>query len=359
MEQFRNVYVIDGGQISITVYQPALDEQNFDDVKFEKPIEESYSALSYEEFLQYEFQPNSLVIGENAHFGTARTERSLSQPFEGDQLLDFYARLRKNGVTLKLFPEQSTPLANEHSGHDKLGPKATDQDDCKSIFMYLRSNERLFDSLKNPPSTFAKNDIREEGYKRKDDLNIHLNKARRFKYNDPDDCLTKWIYENIDEIASRLSEESKDAFRLVDKCKSGQRAGQFKNIAMPQIYTILATMMNQDGELKLRDNNQIVGWEFVRRHLIPMSAFHRRGGVGRSNIFHHGAKHYIARKMDNKVINNNNKKVLKKRKDFSSEEKREFIFYRNLYCKCIRELFQVSKRLLSESTNLKSPNHLV
>ena len=76
MEEFTNVYVIDGGKISITVYQPALDEQNFDDVEFQKPIEESYSALSYEEFLRYQFQPNSLVIGENAHFGTARTERS-------------------------------------------------------------------------------------------------------------------------------------------------------------------------------------------------------------------------------------------------------------------------------------------
>ena len=129
MQDFTNVYVIDGGKTSITVYQPGLDEQNFDDVEFHEPVEESFSALSYEEFLRYKFQPNSLDIGENAHFGTARTERSLSQPFEGDQLLSFYVKLRENGVTLKLFPEQSTPLANEYSGHDKLGPKATDQDD--------------------------------------------------------------------------------------------------------------------------------------------------------------------------------------------------------------------------------------
>ena len=346
MEDFTNVYVIDGGKISITVYQPALDEQNFDDVEFQKPIEESYSALSYEEFLRYQFQPNSLVIGENAHFGTARTERSLSQPFEGDQLLSFYAKLRENGVTLKLFPEGSTPLANEYSGHDKLGPKATDQDDCKSIFMYLRSHQHLLKTLKNPPSTFAKSDIREEGYKRKDDLNIHLNKARRFDYKDPTDHLTKWIYENIDELASHLSPESRDAFRLLDRCKTGKRAGQFKKIAMPQIYTILATMMNQDGEFKIRSNDQLVGWEFVRRHLIPMSSFHRKGGVARSNIFYHGAKHYIARKMDNKVLNDNNRKVVKKRASFSAQEKEAFTFYRNQYCKCVRELFQVIKRML-------------
>jgi hypothetical protein len=255
--------------------------------------------------------------------------------------------LRENGVTLKLFPEGSTPIANEFSGNGKkkMG-KTTDQDDCKSIFMYLRSHQHLLKTLKNPPTTFAKNAIREEGYERKDDLNIHLNKARRFDYKDPTDHLTKWIYENIDELASHLSPETMDAFRLVDRCKTGKRAGQFKNIAMPQIYTILATMMNQDGEFKIRSNDQLVGWEFVRRHLIPMSSFHRRGGVGRSNIFHHGAKHYIARKMDNKVLNNNNRKVVKRRGSFSAQEKQDFIFYRNQYCKCVRELFQVIKRML-------------
>ena len=345
MQDFTNVYVIDGGKTSITVYQPALDEQNFDDLDFQKPIEESYSALSYEEFLRYKFQPNSLVIGENAHFGTARTERSLSQPFEGDQLLSFYAKLRENGVTLKLFPEGSTPLANDHSGHNKLGPKATDQDDCKSIFMYLRSYQNLLKTLKNPPTTFAKSAIREEGYEMKDRLNIQLNQARRFKYEDSKDRLTQWINENIEELAESLSPEARDAFSLVDRGVKGNKKGQFKKISMAQIYTVAATMMNQNGSLKLR-GDKLVGWEFVRRHMIPMSSFHRRGGVGRSNIFHHGAKHYIARKMDNKVLNSNNRKVVKKRGSFSAQEKQDFILYRNQYCKCVRELFQVIKRML-------------
>ena len=216
MQDFTNVYVIDGGKTSITVYQPALDEQNFDDVEFHEPSEESFSALSYQEFLRYEFQPNSLVIGENAHFGTARTERSLSQPFEGDQLLSFYAKLRENGVTLKLFPEGCTPLANEYSGHIKLGKKTTDQDDCKSIFMYLRGHQHLLKTLKNPTATFDKSAIREEGYEMKDRLNIQLNQARRFKYEDSKDRLTQWINENIEELAESLSPEARDAFSRLD-----------------------------------------------------------------------------------------------------------------------------------------------
>ena len=52
MEGFQELYFIDGGKISITVYQPSLDEQNFDDVNekgekvFHSPVEESYSTLS-------------------------------------------------------------------------------------------------------------------------------------------------------------------------------------------------------------------------------------------------------------------------------------------------------------------------
>ena len=348
MEGFQELYFIDGGKISITVYQPSLDEQNFDDVNekgekvFHSPVEESYSTLSYQEFLDYSFQPNSLIVGENAHFGTRRTERSLSQPFTDSQLLSFYAGLRQNGDTLKLFPEQSTPLALDYSN----SMKKTDEDDCKSTFLYLRVNPHLLKTLKNPPTSFAKNSIREEGYERKDELNIHLNKARRFEYKDKNDHLTKWIYENIEELAKLLSLEARDAFALIDTCSSGKRKGQFKKIAMSQIYTGLATMMNQDGEFKLRSNDQLVGWEFVRRHLIPMSSFHRKGGVGRSNIFHHGLKNYVARHMDNKVLNDNGRKVVKKRASFSAQEKEAFTFYRNQYCKCVRELFQTIKRML-------------
>ena len=353
MKNFTNVYVIDGGKNAITVYQPSLDEQNFDDLDengkliFHEPVKGSYLSLSYKDFLQYKFEPGSLVIGENAHFGAERTKRSLAQPFDGDPLLDFYARLEENNVTLKLFAERSTPRANEYSGHTKVNHKTTDQADCKSIFIYLKDHEEKRKSLKNPPSNFDQSDIRDEGYDRKDKLNIHLNKARRFDYKDRNDMVTKLIHEHIDKIASKLSPEAREAFRLEERCKSGKRAGQFKNIAMTQIYTVASTMIEQNGELKLYNNGKLDTWGFVQKNLMTNSEFHHRGGVARSNIYYHGVRNYVAKKLNNKVTNKNNRKVLKKKCDYSAEENKRFNFYRNQYTnRYLKQLFNTIKEVL-------------
>ena len=61
---------------------------------------------------------------------------------------------------------------------------------------------------------------------------------------------------------------------------------------------------------------------------------------------YHCARHYIARKMDCKRINENNKKVLRRREEFNDEQELQFRYYRGLYRKSIRELFQVVKRML-------------
>lgn len=353
MRNFTNVYVIDGGKNAITVYQPSLDEQNFDDLDengkliFHEPVKGSYLSLSYKDFLQYKFEPGSLVIGENAHFGANRKKESLAQPFHEDELIDFYARLEENNVTLKLFAERSTPRANEYSGHTKVNHKSTDQADCKSIFIYLKDHEKKRKSLKNPPSNFKISDTRETGYIRKEHSNIHLNKARRFDYKDPNDMVTKWIYEYIDKIASKISPEAREAFRLEERCKSGKRAGQFKKIAMTQIYTMASTMIDQDGKLKLYNNGKFDTWGFVQKHLIPNSEYHHKGGVARSNIYHHGVRNYVAKKLNNKVTNKNNRKVLKKKCDYSAEENKRFSFYRNQYTnRYLKELFNAIQEVL-------------
>ena len=46
-----------------------------------------------------------LVI-EYSHGGCPRKGLSLSQPFEGPELLEWYDNLRQAGITLKLFPQQ-------------------------------------------------------------------------------------------------------------------------------------------------------------------------------------------------------------------------------------------------------------
>ena len=53
----------------------------------------------------------SQMVVENAHMGVPRTEKSLSQPFYADQLLEFYESVKNNGQKLWLFPQRSTPRA--------------------------------------------------------------------------------------------------------------------------------------------------------------------------------------------------------------------------------------------------------
>ena len=148
--------VMDCGKNTATIYNSETD---------------SCITVSHQQVLEYDFPRDSLVVGENAHFGTERTDRSLSQPFTADELTQWYSRLQNAGVILKLFPEQSTPLAIQHSGLSK-----SDENDPKSIFLYLKDNAHLIVTLKNPPVTFAEDPIRIEGYQKKDDLNIQLNR---------------------------------------------------------------------------------------------------------------------------------------------------------------------------------------
>ena len=46
---------------------------------------------------------------EYSHLGYPRREKSLSQPFTAEELLGLYKDLKDNGITLKLFPQKSTP----------------------------------------------------------------------------------------------------------------------------------------------------------------------------------------------------------------------------------------------------------
>ena len=71
-------------------------------------------------------------------------------------------------------------------------------------------------ALRKPPESFEVSRIREEGYKHKDDLNNVLNHARAYEpkgYLDKDDANTKWLQENIEDIASRMSLQLKTRFK--------------------------------------------------------------------------------------------------------------------------------------------------
>ena len=94
----ERVFVLDCGKNSATLYNPITNE---------------VTTLSHEEVLElYKKLPEgSTLVSENSHLGTPRRKRSLSQPFTAEQLLGFYENCNNNNISIKLFPQKSTPRA--------------------------------------------------------------------------------------------------------------------------------------------------------------------------------------------------------------------------------------------------------
>tara|TARA_R110002020_G_scaffold216487_5_gene424228 strand:- start:579 stop:1697 length:1119 start_codon:yes stop_codon:yes gene_type:complete len=329
--------VIDCGETHATRYDGVSGKH--------KTVEEAVNSvvsISLADVLKLpeELPEGTILVSEYAHAGCPRKGKSLAQPFTEGQLLDLYERCKQNNIVIKLFPQGSTPIALALAGLEK-----SDKHDPVAIFRFLERFPQT--SMMNPPSNFELSPLVQEGWDWKQETTDILNFARRYNYEDPTDTNVQWIKEHLEEIAAQLSNRAKDAFGLSVRKKSGPDKGNFKGVKTKQIYSILALMRNLDGGLRAREiTGELPGWGFIKKRAMPMSPFHRKGGVARSNMYYHGNKHYISRMMDNKVLNENGKRVIKRRENFSPQEEQDFRYYRGEYCKSFRELFQVMKRML-------------
>ena len=277
------------------------------------------------------------LVCEIAHLGVERKIRSLSQPFNRVELSTLYNNLAKNGIKLSLFPQQSTNLARRICNFNEK----SDETDVKAIACFLQKFPQT--SLANPPKSFDFSDSKKEAFRFKAQLNADCNYARFDSYKGGEDLCSKWIMDNLEDIADNLSETARDAFGLIDR----KRNGEFKDPSITGIYSVTAILLTYEGKLRKRkDTNSLPGWYWTARNVLSLGPCHFRGGVARSTLMYHCARHYIARKMDCKRINDNNKKVLRRREEFNDEQELQFRYYRGLYRKSIRELFQVVKRML-------------
>lgn len=337
-------YVLDCGVNQSTIYDA------------EKNV---VTTLSHDDVLKLHnvLQPNSTLICEYAHLGCPRGERSLSQPFEADELLTFYKNLKEKNITLKLFPQQSTPRACAYSGLPK-----SDENDVKSIYLLLKDFPEI--SLMNPPKSFDVSDKRETAWTMKDEINYTLNIARRYSYNDENDMNTRAIKELFPKMLTDLSEETKEAFGISEKSKyQVTKSGYYKkgdlnmnNISKVQLYSVLACLQNEEGELRTV-NGKTPSWKFVKRYLLCMTPFHFRGGVARSNLYYHGMRNYIISKAKQKGLTLKGKKrggffndkgtAIKKGSRFTKKEDEFFLKERKVYNNAIREVYRFFDKNLS------------
>lgn len=303
------------------------------------------------------------MVGEDAHFGVPQNEDSYAQPFKKEQLLKFYKDCVDNNIILRLFPQKSTPRAAAYAGLIK-----SDETDPISIYKLVRDFPEI--ALRKPPESFELTEIRKEGYKHKDNLNQLLNFVRTDDYSDSN---TKWLIENIEEISSHISPVARDAFIKYYKKGGVNINATFKpdkGGGPTSLYSILGALVGKrktdaetgeiyiSRELNIRESTgELPSWKFAKKHIFNFGPWHQKGGVARSNLMYHGARNYIARKakdeklyLKSKVLQADGKEKTKGRGNFTKQENDSYLFHRKNYSSSVKEVFNVFRKMLQQST---------
>jgi len=312
-------------------------------------------SLSHDEVLNLPFnlEKGTTIISEYAHLGVPRTLKSLSQPFTKHQLKSFYDTCEAREISLRLFPQKSTPRAIEYSKFEK-----SDETDPEAIYNLIQDFPQT--SLMNPPKDFELTESRREGFKWKEEINLILNHSRSQDYEGK---AYEWIINNIEKIDNLLSDTARSAFKIerykVSNKNKGFQKGDINinKLAKAQMCSILATLMGgiekdfltEEAFINFKPRLRVLtgrfaGWNFVKRYVLCMSPFHLRGGVARSNLYYHGLKNWVI--AQSKLEGVDLKK--KQRGTFSQKEDEVYLKYRKEYCNSIKELFNVIKSLLEE-----------
>lgn len=339
------MYVVDCGTNKATIYDSETDETK---------IINLIDVLN----LPSNLPSGSLVVAESAHLGSARTRLSRSQPFTEDLLLDLYQRFDDAGITLKLFPQQSTPNACSYSGLKK-----SDLNDPKSIYLYIDGHPNI--SLKNPPKSFTPDAKRLASYDFKRLTDALINVARRGDDAYSKDKCSIWIKENIESIASTLTKEQKFWFGLSDNNRYKKKPNNFKytqqGVRMSGLFAIVCTILDDEGKIRIRpETGNMPGFEYIKRYILRMSPFHHEGGVARSNLYHHIFKNqlfvrgkHLGLNFKRKVLSLDGEYKEIRRGNFNEVEDKFFREQRAEFSKTIRKIWQVSRDLLNNDPNIE------
>ena len=232
------------------------------------------------------------IIIEDAHVRTRET-LSLAQPFTYDQLCTFKSNANKLGVSIKLFPQMSTPKARDFAG----GVDKTDINDIQAIAAYLQARPSILATLKNfnPITLDEYRSKNESAWEDKDQLGEDINTARIYKYGDPkegdfSDAVIQWINDNIKVIYQKLTQEQRDMLNMVVKFKG--KAKERIDYNRTRLYTLVATLIKAEGGLRLRsDVGKLPYWRYVKENYFGMTPYHMKGGVAASNVKYHWRRH--------------------------------------------------------------------
>ena len=364
------MYVLDCGKNASVLYNSELDT-NADN---QPPSPESWEELKNSDVLNlHKVLPRgSQLRCEDPHLGCPRRRRSKAQPWNEDELLEYYDNLEEAGIELRLTPAKSTPRAQNRARLPK-----SDENDAKSIYLLLRDYPEI--ELKKPVLSFEPSKQRLESYAWVDESNLILNNQRSDDYS-KDNCLYIFLCKHAQEIFDDLPSLVEDVFtkdnnaryKKNDKRREAhQQKGHinFNNLKYSQIYSVLCQLLDDENNLRLRDDGQLAGWKFIKRFAIKMTPHHLKGGVARSNIYYHGVRHWVAKKaaeqlgMTSKAFKSKRRggymdsETGKYVEPMTHEEEQAYLKYRRQYCKAVKLLFIKCKEIIEREYNLSETNN--
>jgi hypothetical protein len=200
-----------------------------------------------------------------------------------------------------------------------------------------------------------------------------LNIARITNYDfdgNINDQNTIWLLENLEKIYENLSDKARNCFGFEKYKKTNKLKIKTKNnwqFNMCQAYSILSSIRNFDGLLRLNENGGFPRNYHFKRYIACMTPYHFKGGVLRSNLMHHGMRNFICAEgkkthetIDEKgkttsgpadfkrKVKRGNEYVTINRGNFTDHEDQIFLRYRKIYVKSAMELYLLFKTMLRE-----------
>ena len=214
----------------------------------------------------------TLVVCEWAHLAVPRTRKSLAQPFTDSELTVIYKTLEDRGVSLKLAPHGHSRRMRESvsSAHPDLIAESEKSDAADAMALALFVSEFNEISLADPPRSFLRSTSREYGRKVRDASNTVLNAERTTDYRG----------KHFPLLVAVASKVSKKCGRLVNK-----------KVALSLASTL--AMEDSSGLMVFTHKGQVPGFWFWKRHVLMMTPWHHRGGIGRSNLMWHAFRPWV------------------------------------------------------------------
>jgi len=308
------------------------------------------TILSRQDVLELPFTlpTGSYVVGENSHFGVARSPKSRSQYYFDYELGPLYRNFLSKDILFKLLPEKLTPRANARNEIAKDTGKQGDINDVKGWCKLLTKHPTI--CLKTPNLFIESKPISPlvaEGWMYRKETGWILNGCRSHTeaYANADDMILQYLNDIIDDLWHEFSDKTKFMLGWPLKLEHRNRvnskeneygekgwlcgrANKEKNLKkgdivlknvpnMKALYTLasmfLDSTLNDDGNIILRtrkDNpycaDQQPGIDFLMTHVVANTAFHLKGGVARSNIYFWWMRNRIKRVMAMRVFNTKN-----------------------------------------------------